>query len=245
MKALKKTVLSVAALLAVLAAFFRFALRGYGFLALVLIAVSAAAVLLVILPRKAKIVLLAFIAAFMAVFWHFEAMVLDASKGDVPERADYLIVLGAAVHGSSPSPSLRERLEAAQAFLEEHPECTAVVSGGKGSGEDMSEGSCMKSWLVSRGIGEDRVIAEEKAVSTEENLRFSADIIAKAEGEDWRDLDIAVCSSEYHLCRAAFLAEKYTGIRPALIPAETARPLLKLSNLMREACGMMINAIKR
>ena len=245
MNGLKKTLISMAALLVVLSCFLKFALRGYSFLALAVAAAAAALFLLAVLPKKAKAVLLALMLAFFALFWHYESLVLDACSGDDPARADYLIVLGAAVHGNAPSLSLRERLEAAEDFLRDHPECTAIVSGGMGPGENVSEGRCMKDWLVARGIDESRVISEEEATSTEENLKFSAELIEAAEGPDWRELDIALCSSEYHLCRASALSEKYIGIRPDCVPAHTARPLLKLSNLLREGCGMIITDLKR
>ena len=55
-----------------------------------------------------------------------------ASGADEP-AADYLVVLGAGVNGSVPSLSLRERLDAALAYLQEYPESKAVLSGGKGN----------------------------------------------------------------------------------------------------------------
>ena len=224
--------------MALLACFFRFALRGYGFLALALFAAAAAVLLLALLPRKARIVLLALIIAFGAVFWHFESRILDAAKGDDPERADYLIVLGAAVYGNSPSPSLAWRLQAAEAFLKAHPECIAIVSGGLGDGENISEGSCMKAWLEARGIESSRVIAEEKARSTEENLKYSAEIMESREGPDWRELDIVLCSSEYHLYRAQYRAARL-GYTIGAVPGRTTLPVLRANYFIREGLGAL------
>ena len=245
MDRLKKTVLSLSGLLLVLAAFFRFALRGYSFLALALAGAAAALALLCLLPKRGRRALLALMLAFACVFGVFEAKVLAAAEADPPDDADYLIVLGCGVFGTSPSPSLRERLEAAEGFLKEHPDCVAVVSGGQGQREDISEAECMRRWLTARGIEPGRIILEDKALSTEENMTFSAPMIEAHSGKPLAESRVAVCSSEYHLYRARWLARRFIGIDPPTVAAETERPLLRLSNLLREGCGMMITVLVR
>ncbi|MBQ2059579.1 MAG: hypothetical protein II488_07365, partial [Firmicutes bacterium] len=64
MNFLKKTALSISGLLLVLAAFFRFALRGYSFLALALAGAAAALALLCLLPKRGRRALLALMLAF-------------------------------------------------------------------------------------------------------------------------------------------------------------------------------------
>ena len=96
------------------------------------------------------------------------------------QQADAVIVLGAAVHGDRVTWVLSNRLDAAIAYLEAHPDAIAVVSGGQGAGETVTEGSAMRKYLLEHGIAEDRVIAEERATNTTENFLFSKALIDEA-----------------------------------------------------------------
>ena len=53
----------------------------------------------------------------------------------------------------------------------------AVVSGGQGPGETMTEGEAMEIWLEARGIDPQRIIVEDRATSTWENLENSFALI--------------------------------------------------------------------
>ena len=65
------------------------------------------------------------------------------------------------------------RLEGALDYLNQYPDSVAIVSGGMGKGEDITEAKAMHDWLVQHGLPEERVLMEPKATSTEENLRYS------------------------------------------------------------------------
>jgi uncharacterized SAM-binding protein YcdF (DUF218 family) len=91
--------------------------------------------------------------------------------------------LGAGLHGTTPSLSLTNRLAAALAFLEEHPDTVAIVSGGQGPGENMTEAEAMTIWLEARGIAPERIIGEPEATSTAENLENSFRIIRERGGD--------------------------------------------------------------
>ena len=54
-------------------------------------------------------------------------------------RDSYLIVLGAQVKGRKITDSLRRRLEKAQFYLVKHKDMKAIVSGGQGKGEEITE----------------------------------------------------------------------------------------------------------
>ena len=114
------------------------------------------------------------------------------------------VVLGCRVYGERASMSLRERLEAAYAYLEENPGAACVVSGGQGPGETISEAECMYRWLVEKGIDASRIYKEDQSTSTEENIQFSKQIIE----ENRLCENIAIVTSEYHSYRAGVIAEK-------------------------------------
>lgn len=146
-------------------------------------------------------------------------------------KADFVIVLGAGVNGDQPSRSLFERLMATQAYLETYPDAIAVLSGGKGDGENISEALCMYQWLTERGVAPERLRMEDKATSTEENLRYSLELIEQEFGV--RPKEAAVVSSSYHLARASLLAED-EGLRMLGVPAATANPFYYCQMFLRE-----------
>lgn len=114
------------------------------------------------------------------------------------------VVLGCRVYGERASLSLVERLEAAYDYLIENPDAACVVSGGQGSGENISEAECMYRWLVAKGIDKNRIYKEDESTSTEENIAFSKEIIR----ENGLDERIAIVTSDYHSYRAGMIAKE-------------------------------------
>lgn len=220
-----------------LALFLRFALIGYGTLALFCAGAGAVILLYLLLPKAARIGLTALLCAGTAVFIAAEIPVVRAAGGDPDADADYLIVLGAGVNGTAPSLSMLDRLNAALDYLESHPDCAAIVSGGQGPGEDITEAEAMYAWLTARGVAPERVLREDRATSTVENLRYSFDLIPAPE-----TAAVAVVSSEYHLYRAKLLASRL-GHEVAGVPAETSLPVLKINYFIREALGVVYYTI--
>ena len=135
--------------------------------------------------------------------------------------------------------SLDDRLRAALAYLEDYPDAKAVVTGGQGPDEPESEGQCMRDWLIEKGVDPERVIAEEAASDTRENLRFSCDLIAQDCGEDWQTQRIVIVSSEYHLCRARYLGCHLLDYDFGTYPAPTSLAAYKVRYFIREALGMV------
>jgi uncharacterized SAM-binding protein YcdF (DUF218 family) len=101
----------------------------------------------------------------------------DDGDSEIPESAKIVIVLGCKVNGEDPSRMLRYRLEAALTRLEESPDSIAILCGGQGPGEDISEAECMKRWLMDHGIEESRLIKEDQSENTRENVRNAAKIL--------------------------------------------------------------------
>ena len=92
---------------------------------------------------------------------------------------DAVIVLGAAVHGKTPSLTLKKRLDKAVEYHAQNPNAVIVVSGGQGAQEDISEAEAMKIYLIENGVKSDKIIKEENATSTYENFKFSKEILTK------------------------------------------------------------------
>ena len=162
-------------------------------------------------------------------------LVLSGAGGAEDPACAYVVVLGAGVNGTQPSPSLEERLEAALAYLQPYPEAQCVVSGGQGGGENITEALCMYTWLTDRGIPPERIWQEERASSTQENLRFSLELIQEKTGS--RPQELAVVSSEYHLYRASCMAQE-EGVECLGVPAATYPLVLRLHYGFREIFGV-------
>lgn len=188
-------------------------------------------------PKDAKIlrriltVCLSLLLLAMAVTFGF---IWSASRGTKDNECQYLLVLGAGVNGTEPSLSLRERLTAALDYLNEHPDTVCIVSGGQGGGEDITEAQCMYDWLTAHGVAPERILMEEQATSTAENLSYSLALL-EAVGE--KPSEIAVVSSEYHLFRAGLMAKR-AGVTALGVPAHTGLWPLKVNYYFREIFGV-------
>ncbi len=139
-----------------------------------------------------------------------------------------IIVLGCRVRGDEPSLSLIKRVDAAYKFLLFNPESVAILSGGQGKDENISEAQCMQQFLYTRGISKDRLILEDRSTSTDENIRFSLQIIETLD----LDRNVAIATSEYHQKRAANICKKY-GLNSTPVSSKTKWTLLP-TFLLRE-----------
>lgn len=171
---------------------------------------------------KAAIIIVIGIFAAGAILAAVISFFMVKEINDKPKNSNTtLIVLGCQVRGDQPSQMLRRRLDAAYDFLAENGDVKVIVSGGKGSDEEISEALCMRNYLVGRGIGEERIIMEDKSTDTRENIRFSKAIIE----EQGLPADITIVTDGYHQLRADIFARR-EGLRSYNISASTALWLL-------------------
>ena len=237
--------LGVCAVLGVMALYLKFCIPGYSFSALVCLCLIALILFYTFMPlvglkfpgfaRWTVRIFSVILALGLLVVGITEALVIRASFGDPDKSCQYMVVLGAKVRADGPSVSLWDRIYGAQAYLLEHPEVIAVVSGGQGADEPMTEAQCMYDALVALGISPDRIWVEDKAESTWENLNFSLNLIEEKTGA--RPTEIGVLSSEYHLFRASLFA-KACDVGFIGIPAKTSRTSQLINHCMREVAGV-------
>ncbi|MGN1051561.1 MAG: YdcF family protein [Acutalibacteraceae bacterium] len=135
------------------------------------------------------------------------AFMIGASLIEPTEKAT-AIVLGAKVRGTTPSLSLEGRIDGAVSYLSKKPHSYAVLSGGKGDDEDISEALCMYKEITDKGVKENRLYIEDKSTDTKENIENSYKIIA----ESGKNKSLAIVSDNYHQLRARLIARKL-GIR--------------------------------
>lgn len=209
---MKRGFWTAAALCAGLGAFFAFGYTPMRFSGYLLFGAAAALLCLGFLrqlgkkyrwARICKAILLAGIAAGMILFTVLEAWVISWARTDDETAVTAVVVLGAGVNGTVPSLSLQVRLEAALDYIADKPDIPIVVTGSQGPGEDISEAQCMADWLIDHGVAADRILLEDQADNTEENIEFSIAMLHD-NGIDVTS-NIAVVTSDYHLCRAHLL----------------------------------------
>ncbi len=141
----------------------------------------------------------------------------------VNDNADYkedaVIVLGAGIHGDRVSVPLAYRLNEAVEYHKQNPEAYIVVTGGQGFQESVTEAYAMEKYLVERGVNPKKIIKEEKATSTNENMRFSKVILDEKFGEDY---SVVVITNNFHIYRGTAIAKiegfedvrhKHAGLR--------------------------------
>ena len=233
---MKKKVWAAAAGLSAAALFLRFALRGYAWWGYLCLFAAALLLLHAYLPVTLWRVVVALTCVGFAYFCFVEYFIIKNARTDRDPGRDYLIVLGAAVYKDQPSLTLVRRLEGALDYLETYPDSVAIVSGGMGPGETVTEAQAMYDWLIAAGVDPARVLTEPKASSTEENLKFSFDII-RSRGDEPAG-KVAIVSSAYHLYRAKCLAAKLSVPDAAGVAAPWGYFFVMLNYFIREAFGV-------
>lgn len=182
--------------------------------------------------RALRGILITGYAAFILLFSVETVLMVNAINARPPEGAT-VVVLGCAVRGTKPSQMLSLRIDAAEKYLRENPDAVAVLSGGQGDDEEISEGQCMFNELTARGISPDRLYVEDRSTSTRENICYSAEIIK----ENGLSENLAVVSNNFHLYRAS-LVVKNEGYNFYSVSADTPLTLFP-TYWMREYLGIV------
>lgn len=123
----------------------------------------------------------------------------DASRID---RADVILVLGAAQYDGEPSPVFEGRLRHAALLYREDRSETVMVLGGMAPGDRISEAEAGRGWLVANeGLPDDAVVASPVGATTLESLRAAVRWMRE------RDLDSAfLVSDPWHNLRVKRMA---------------------------------------
>jgi uncharacterized SAM-binding protein YcdF (DUF218 family) len=151
------------------------------------------------MKKRLKMIFLAIVIVFVV----FQTFIFSLPIFTKPVKSDTIVVLGCRLRGETPSEFLTERTEKAAELYKKGFGNYIIVSGGKGSGEDISEAEGMKRILLSKGIEEDKIIMEDKSTNTSENIKFTSKIMKE------KDLNTAVVvSNDFHLRRAWLLCKK-------------------------------------
>jgi uncharacterized SAM-binding protein YcdF (DUF218 family) len=117
------------------------------------------------------------------------------------ERADVILVLGAAQYNGDPSPVFAGRLEHAALLYDEDRADTIVVLGAGAPGDSSTEADAGRGWLVEQGVPDSAVVASPYGATTFESLTAAADWMRE------RDLHTAfLVSDPWHNLRVEKMA---------------------------------------
>lgn len=152
--------------------------------------------------------------------WQQSSNEMPLYDGTLPEGLDdssalCLIVLGFQLNSDgSMQEELVGRLETALESAKKYPNAYVLCTGGgtASAAPGITEADVMAQWLMKHGIAEERIIVENRSLTTSQNAIFSCQILRK----DYPEItQAAIISSDYHipwgkvLFEAQFLLEDH------------------------------------
>ena len=182
-----------------------------------------------LLFRIAAIIICAFILWSVYLIW----LINKVPDNERAEKADAGIVLGAALWNDVPSPALRERLMLALQLYEEGRVDKLILSGGLGGiNSTITEAEGMKAFLVAKGVPENKLLLEEQAKNTYQNVVFSRDIALRQDISS-----VLIITHDYHAARAMDVAS-YAGMDNASAAVLESKVLNPVFHTAREVLAL-------
>jgi uncharacterized SAM-binding protein YcdF (DUF218 family) len=138
--------------------------------------------------------------------------------------ADFVVVLGSGlIGGRRVPPLLASRLERGHEVYESLAarggrQPVLITSGGQGPDEELPESHAMAEYLVERGFPEGRIVREDRSRTTEENMRFSRQLMEEAAGPG---AECVIVTNNFHAFRAALMARR-VGVNGQVVGSPTA-----------------------
>ena len=182
-------------------------------------------------------VLLALVLAGAPSFSALLGAVLAGARDQLLGDLRVMSVLGCQVREDGPSVLLRDRLDEALAYWEDHEDTLIVVSGGQGSNEPTTEARAMADYLEERGVEEDQILLVDRSHNTAQNLRYSRALLEEA-GEDLSG-GVIVVSNGFHLTRARMLAQRAGFDQVSTLAAPTSHLPSRLQMYIREPLALV------
>lgn len=182
---------------------------------------------------------LAVLALGLAEFLVLLGLVLGGAHSQLVNQPQTVIVLGCKVHGDgTPSVLLRDRLDTALDYWQEHQDVTILVSGGQGPDEPEAEADAMAAYLEARGVPRRRIWRETESHNTVQNLALSRALLEE-KGQDVSGC--LVVSNGFHLTRVRLLwdrvGEKDVPISTLAAPASNLPARLRM--YLREPAALL------
>ncbi|HZO20367.1 MAG TPA: YdcF family protein [Gemmatimonadaceae bacterium] len=155
--------------------------------------------------------------AVLLLAWVVSMVAVDrAGRRDDAQRADAIVVLGAAQYVGRPSPVLRARVDHAVALWKRGLAPTLILTGGTGAGDTVSEAAVARKYAMSKGVPDRAIVLEINGRTTSESVRAVARIM-----EDREQHSVILVSDPFHMLRLSILARRH-GLEPYTSPTRTS-----------------------
>lgn len=189
------------------------------------------------LLRRIVLLLVLLLFAALALFLaNTGARIVQASNESPSEKADAIVVFGAAQYAGHPSPVYKARLEHGYELFEKGMAPVVITTGGAGQDPEFTEGGVGRDYLLHRGLPEKSLIAETQGTDTAQSAVRVGNIM-RVNG---MRRCIAV-SDAYHVFRIRALLER-EGIDVEVAPRPDSRPHSRVARfiaVMREATSFL------
>lgn len=139
-------------------------------------------------------VLLALLLAYL--FWTAKQIERESTLDDA-QRADVIIVLGAAEYRGRPSPVLQGRLNHALLLYLKGMAPYILTTGGAGGDPQFTEAEVGRGYLTEHGVPSEAILVEDDGSTTAESLTTAAEIMRRMNMQS-----CIVVSDGYHIFRA-------------------------------------------
>jgi len=173
------------------------------------------------------------ITVVLAIWISFVIAIVESGRRDETQRADAIVVLGAAQYEGHPSPVLKARLDHAAALWTLGLAPRMIVTGGRGIGDTTSEAAVGMRYLVQHGVPANAIAMDVEGLTTSQSMLAVRRVLgAKAQPA------VILVSDPFHMLRLAILARRLHMI-PLLSPTRTSpistRPGQQLRYVLAES----------
>jgi len=177
------------------------------------------------------------LAGALALFLGITGLRIVRAAGETPrEKADAIVIFGAAEYSGRPSPVLKARLDHGLTLFRQGMAPVVITTGGAGQDPQFSEGGVGHDYLLRHGIPEQNLIAETQGSDTAQ----SAERVATIMHANGMHSCIAV-SDAYHVFRIRALLRR-EGVAVEVAPRPESRPRSawdRFSAVIREAASYL------
>lgn len=148
--------------------------------------------------RLAMIAFVVLVVAGTATCW-------NSPDSEQVEDADYAVLLGCALENGQPKEEMIRRMQLGLDWLADTKDTVLMLTGGDPGDQGVTEAQVMYDWLQANGADMSRVVMEDQAADTRQNLLFCREL---AEQLGLASDRVLILSSEYHQTRAQYLARQ-------------------------------------
>lgn len=193
-----------------------------------------------ILTKKVKIIIICVFSIGFLISTISLCFILNPKITKMNEESDFVILLGGGIDkdGNLPESVLNRVLKTSE-YLKIHKNTICVVTGGTLKWLPFAEAPEIKRQLISQGIEKNRILVEDQALDTIQNLQLSCELLSKTQGISKKQVlnsKITIITTFFHLRRAERLAKRM-GFTDFQGIGSNCSPIVVPHSYLREICS--------